>query len=121
MGEAKKVIVMGFGEVGQPIPELASKHHQAFGVDVSAPAERVEGVGVMHICDPFGIEDFVVDTTRSIELFWPGLTIIHSTVVVGTMRAVAKRIGTAVVKILFGIVVFEEWPRAQEEPVAALS
>jgi UDP-glucose 6-dehydrogenase len=93
----KKVIVVGIGEVGQPIFELASRHHRAFAVDVSPPAETVERADVMHICYPFGIEDFVGETARYIDLFKPTLTIINSTVAVGTTRAVAKRTGPAVV------------------------
>lgn len=97
MGEAKKVVVVGLGEVGRPILELASRHHQVFGVDISPPAERVEGADVMHICYPFGIENFVSETARYIRLFRPTLTIINSTVAVGTTRAVAMRTSTAVV------------------------
>lgn len=97
MRDSKKVIVVGLGEIGRPLLEVVSKHHQALGVDVSPPDERLEGVDVMHICFPFQISDFVGETVRYIELFRPGLTIINSTVGVGTTRAVSKRTGAAVV------------------------
>ena len=97
MSEAERVVVVGLGEVGRPLLELVSKYHEAVGVDVSPPAERVEGVGAMHVCYPFGIEDFVGETARYVELFRPTLTIINSTVGVGTTRAVAERTGAAVV------------------------
>ncbi len=97
MSEAEMVVVVGLGEVGRPILELVSKHHKAVGVDVSPPAERVERVDVMHVCYPFAIEDFVGETARYIELFRPTLTIINSTVAVGTTRAIAERTGAAVV------------------------
>jgi len=97
VSEQKTIIVVGLGEVGRPILELASKHYRTVGVDFSPPAERVSGVDILHICFPFGIDDFVGETTRYIELFKPSLTIINSTVAVGTTRAVAKRTGTSVV------------------------
>lgn len=97
MVEPKKVVVVGLGEVGRPMLELVSKHHQAFGVDVSPPAEVVDGVDVLHICYPFQVGHFIGETPRYIELFKPKLTIINTTVAVGTTRAVAKRTGAAVV------------------------
>jgi UDP-N-acetyl-D-mannosaminuronate dehydrogenase len=97
MSEAEMVVVVGLGEIGKPLLELVSKHHKAVGVDVSPPVERVEGVDVMHICYPFEIEDFVGETARYIELFRPALTIVNSTVGVGTTRAIAERTDAAVV------------------------
>ncbi|MGH2359568.1 MAG: hypothetical protein ACRDGM_03375, partial [bacterium] len=97
MSEAETVVVVGLGEVGKPVLELVSRHHKAVGVDVSPLAERVEGVDVMHVCYPFAIEDFVSETARYVELFRPSLTIVNSTVAVGTTRAVAERTGAAVV------------------------
>lgn len=97
MGELNKVVVVGLGEVGHPILELVSKHHHGIGVDISPPAYRISGVDILHICIPFAIGDFVGETTRYIELFRPSLTLINSTVAVGTTRAVAKRTGTSVV------------------------
>lgn len=97
MKKSQKVVVIGLGEVGRPIFELASKHHQVFAVDISLPLEKIGDVDVMHICYPFWIQDFIGETARYIELFKPALTIINSTVAVGTTRAVAKRTGCAVV------------------------
>src|ERR1700691_5058938 len=95
--ENKKVVVVGLGEVGKPLLELISEHHDAVGVDVAPTAERVSRPDVLHICYPFEIKDFVGETARYISRFEPGLTIINSTVGVGTTRAVAQRTGTAVV------------------------
>jgi len=94
--EPKKVVVVGLGEVGGPILELVSKHHQALGVDLTLPDEKVQGVEVLHICYPFQIRDFVGETARYIERFQPQLTIINSTVAVGTTRAVAQQTGVGV-------------------------
>jgi len=53
-------------------------------------------VDVLHVCYPFEIRDFVSETARYIGLFKPTLTIINSTVGIGTTRAVAQRTGAAV-------------------------
>jgi UDP-N-acetyl-D-mannosaminuronate dehydrogenase len=97
MSGAETVVVVGLGEVGRPILELVSQRHKAVGVDVSPPTERVEHVDIMHICYPFEIKDFVGETARYIERFSPGLTIVNSTVGVGTTRAIAERTGAPVV------------------------
>src|ERR1700751_3996857 len=96
MIERETVVVVGLGEVGKPLLELVSRHHKAVGVDVSPVPRRVEPVDVMHVCYPFEIGDFVGETDRSTELFNPLLTIVNSTVAVGTTRAIAERTGTAV-------------------------
>jgi UDP-N-acetyl-D-mannosaminuronate dehydrogenase len=95
--ENKKIVVVGLGEVGKPLLELISEHHDAVGVDVAPAGERVSRPDVLHVCYPFEIQDFVGETARYIERFEPALTIINSTVGVGTTRAVAQRTGTAVV------------------------
>jgi UDP-glucose/GDP-mannose dehydrogenase family, central domain len=89
-------VILGLGEVGRPLLELVSTRHRAVGLDVSPPAEPIGDVDVMHVCYPFEIKDFVGETARYIERFDPGLTIINSTVAVGTTRAIAERTGAAV-------------------------
>lgn len=91
-----KVAVIGLGEVGKPLFKLISKYHETVGVDIS-PVDRIKQVDVLHICYPFQIRDFVGETVRYIELFKPTLTIINSTVGVGTTRAIADQTCTAVV------------------------
>ena len=92
-----KVVVVGLGEIGKPIFELVSRHYDAVGVDISPPAARPEQVDFMHICYPFQITDFIGETCRYAELFKPAVTIIDSTVAIGTTRAIADRIGMPVV------------------------
>jgi UDP-N-acetyl-D-mannosaminuronate dehydrogenase len=95
---AERVIVIGLGEVGEPLLELLSPHHDAAGVDVDTAApDDGKRVSVMHVCFPFEIDDFVGETARYVERFEPRLTIIDSTVGVGTTRAVHDRTGTPVV------------------------
>ena len=96
MRSANKVVIVGLGEVGKPLFKLVSEHQEVLGVDIS-PVAPVGPVEVLHICYPFQIKNFVGETARYIELFKPELTVINSTVAVGTTRAVAERTGAAVV------------------------
>jgi UDP-N-acetyl-D-mannosaminuronate dehydrogenase len=91
-------VVIGLGEVGGPLLELIEgTGAPVAGIDV-APATLPEPgtVDVMHICFPFEIPDFVGETARYIELLQPRLTVINSTVAVGTTRVVHERTGAAV-------------------------
>ena len=92
----KKVVVVGLGEVGRPLLELVSRHYDAVGVDIS-PVRSIGQVDVMHVCFPFQIKDFVEETIRYIDLFRPQLTIVNSTVAIGTTRTIAKQTGMDVV------------------------
>ncbi len=97
MKNDNRVVIVGLGEIGRPLFELISRRHNAIGVDIAPPVGKIEQAAVLHLCFPFEIEDFVGEATRYIEMFKPGLTIINSTVAVGTTRAIAERAGTAVV------------------------
>lgn len=97
MTSRKSVVVIGLGEVGKPLLELVSRHHSAVGVDIAPKSAGELAVDVLHICFPFEIKDFVGETVRYLELFQPKLTIINSTVGVGTTRLIAERAGAAVV------------------------
>ncbi len=97
MREESKVVVVGLGEVGRPLLKLLSAHHNVIGVDVAPPSAPIGPVDVLHICYPFEIRDFVGETARYIECFKPKVTVINSTVGVGTTRRVSERAGTAVV------------------------
>ena len=97
MKEDKKNVVVGLGEVGRPLLELLSKHYQVIGVDIAPPSTPIRDVAVLHVCYPFEIRDFVGETARYVEAFKPEVTVINSTVAVGTTRKVAERTGTAVV------------------------
>lgn len=96
MRKKDKVVVVGLGEIGKPLFQLFSYHHDAVGVDI-APVEPIGQADVLHICYPFQIKDFIGETARYIERFRPALTIINSTVAVGTTRTIAERTRSAVV------------------------
>jgi UDP-N-acetyl-D-mannosaminuronate dehydrogenase len=95
MKSSSKVVVVGLGEVGKPLYELLSNHYDVIGVDIS-PVDSLDPVDVMHVCYPFQIRDFIGETERYIELFKPAITVINSTVAIGTTRMIAERTGAAV-------------------------
>jgi UDP-N-acetyl-D-mannosaminuronate dehydrogenase len=94
--EGKSVVVAGLGEVGRPLLELLSTHYRTVGVDIKPPAEPLGEVDVLHVCYPFEIKDFIGETAHYIDKYKPRLTVINSTVAVGTTRAVVERTGAAV-------------------------
>ena len=96
MSEKTRIVVVGLGEVGKPLLQLISEHHEVVGVDIRPPLEPIMNVDILHVCYPFEIKDFVGETARYIDLFKPRLTIINSTVAIGTTRLVADRTGAAI-------------------------
>jgi UDP-N-acetyl-D-mannosaminuronate dehydrogenase len=92
------VVVVGLGEVGGPLLELIqASGTPVVGIDVNPGELPARGtVDVMHICIPFEIPDFVGETARYIELLDPRLTIVDSTVAVGTTRAIYERTGAPI-------------------------
>jgi UDP-N-acetyl-D-mannosaminuronate dehydrogenase len=97
MNKEKTVLVVGLGEVGKPLLAILSSYYRVIGIDIVPPTGRIDHVDVMHICYPFQVHDFVGETGRYIEQYKPRLTIINSTVEVGTTRRVAEWTSTDVV------------------------
>lgn len=98
MNTSERIVVVGLGEVGQPLLELLSRRFDVVGIDVASDTADDEApVAVMHICFPFEIADFVGETVRYIKRFAPRLTIIDSTVGVGTTRAIHERTDAPIV------------------------
>jgi len=97
MNNAAKVMVIGLGEIGKPLLEVISRHHKTIGVDLAPLSEPPGEIEVMHICYPFKIHDFIGETAQYIKKYRPALTVINSTVSVGTTRAIAERTESAVV------------------------
>jgi len=95
MARESTVVIVGLGEIGKPLFELSSQHYYTVGVDLE-PVEIVERVDVLHICYPFQISDFVGETAHYIARYKPAVTIINSTVGIGTTRAIVNKTGAAV-------------------------
>lgn len=88
-------IVMGLGEVGRPLLEVLRLAHPVEGIDL--PVRDVPGpITYLHVCYPAEIDDFVGVTAGYVKRYGPAAVIVHSTVPVGTTRAVGERIGVPV-------------------------
>ena len=85
-----RVLVVGQGEIGKPITALLSRAYNVSTKDIES-LDLAEPLDVMHICYPYQVGDFVSTTVDYIHQYAPALTIIHSTVVPGTTRAVEDR------------------------------
>lgn len=90
------VIVTGLGEVGNPLLQILSRSYDCAGVDI-APVQISRPCSVLHVCYPFQLPDFVGTTVSYIEKYKPALTIINSTLAVGTTRKVRERVTAPVV------------------------
>lgn len=91
-----KIIVIGLGEIGKPLFDLISEKFETVGVDIE-PADVSGECDVLHICYPFQIDDFVGSCVDYIEKYHPSLTLINSTVVLGTTRRIYNLTGKPVV------------------------
>ncbi len=97
----ERVLVVGLGEVGQPILELLkeSKHFDVYGLDIDQEKMRFldqivlpEKVDVMHVCLPCSDSNVFIDKVAGyIQRFTPELTIINSTVPPTTTIQLQKR------------------------------
>ena len=97
MDKNKQIVVAGLGEVGNPLYQLISEQCDTVGIDVGTPLEGIGQVEVLHICFPFQIKDFIGEVARYVNLLKPELTVINSTVAVGTTRSVEERTGVPTV------------------------
>src|SRR5260370_5145742 len=80
-------VVIGLGEVGRPLLTVLERVRRVEGVDL--PARDVAGpVDLLHVCYPAEIADFVGITAGYVTRHRPPIVVIHSTVPVGSTRAV---------------------------------
>lgn len=87
MATSETVLVVGLGEVGLPLLRILSRTFACDGIDIQ-PVQVHHPCSFLHICYPFPIHDFVAITAQYIDKYQPQLTIIHSTIAPGTLRAV---------------------------------
>jgi len=89
-------VVLGLGEVGRPLLEVLKRAHRVEGVDL--PARDISGpVEFLHVCYPAEIKEFAAITAGYVKRYRPEVVIIHSTVPVGTTRAVGELVPVPVV------------------------
>lgn len=89
MSSQSIVVVVGLGEVGRPLFNILRRAFDCEGVDVS-PVEINRPCSVLHICYPYQIPNFIGVSADYIAKYRPQLTFIHSTVALGTTRAVQE-------------------------------
>lgn len=85
----ERALIVGYGEVGRALAQVLSSVHDVHAIDKNDSA-RVElkapvdwHPNVMHICFPY-FEGFVKEVQEYKNKYQPGITVIHSTVPVGT-------------------------------------
>ncbi len=90
-------LVVGIGEVGSALADVLDEGPGPVLRHDLAPQEIAGPIGVMHVCIPFGGPDIFRNTVANyIGRFRPALTILNSTVLPGTTRALARATGAAV-------------------------
>jgi UDP-N-acetyl-D-mannosaminuronate dehydrogenase len=84
------VLVVGLGEVGAPLLEILSTSHRAAGRDIED--RPYHGVRILHLCFPFG-PDFISQAAGYVAAYQPEVTVLNSTVVPGTTKAIEDKTG----------------------------
>src|SRR5216684_6577437 len=91
-----KILVVGIGEVGSALADVIERTQPVLRHDLE-PQDFDEPIDVMHLCVPYQSQaQFESAALSYIARFKPSLTVINSTVVPGTTRAVAWKSGTSV-------------------------
>lgn len=88
----QKIGILGYGEVGQAV----AKFYRAPKIKDLKRDDGLSGVEVLNICIPWS-EKFVNIVEKEIKNIKPKLTIIHSTVALGTTKQLSKKFKGAVV------------------------
>lgn len=87
-----KVGILGFGEIGKAIAEF---YKNPLIKDLNRD-DGLEGVEVLHICIPWS-DKFIDIAEKEIKKIKPELTIIHSTIALGTTKKLSDKFGGMVV------------------------
>lgn len=94
--EHGETLIVGLGEVGTALAAVIERRRPVLRHDLE-PRSFSQPIGVMHMCIPFRARaEFEDAVCGYITRFGPPLTIINSTVLPGTTRAIARRAGAAV-------------------------
>mgnify|MGYP001593032190 CR=1 FL=1 len=84
-------LVVGLGEVGGPLRDLL----QAEGHDLNCPTRYTGHIDTLHIAFPYGPQ--FIDWVQRYQTAWaPTLTIVHSTVPIGTTRKLIEAVHSPV-------------------------
>ena len=91
----KKIIgIMGWGEIGKSVAKLYPKSkYEILSKDLKQDNLKNNKVDVLHICFPYS-KDFVKESAQQVKKNRPGITIIESTVDVGTTKKINQILKT---------------------------
>jgi UDP-N-acetyl-D-mannosaminuronate dehydrogenase len=92
--EIEKVLIVGLGEVGEPLSEIVSGvYPKTYVYDIKQGERKLPyGVDVMHICFPYS-QNFIKETVGYVAEVEPKLLLIESTVPPGTTSAISIVVG----------------------------
>lgn len=93
-----KDVIAGLGEIGRPILQLMSRHHNVIGYDIDTKLmnlkkfNKLESVETMflHICIPYS-DKFVQNVLDLCKKFRPHIVVIHSTIRPYTNKNITKK------------------------------
>lgn len=114
-----KIGILGFGEVGQAI----AKFYKNPRIKDLKREDGLKGVEVLHVCIPWS-KKFISIVKREIKSIKPILTIIHSTVPVGTTEKIGGMIVHSPIrgvhpKLYEGVKTFVKYIGADEKKAAS--
>ena len=124
---SKKAVVIGLGETGNPLFEILRMAYpgEVEGYDSGKGIHRVLPGGrfdFLNICFPWG-SNFLNDVLGYIRLFEPEVTIIHSTVPVGTTRNFKTAVHSPILgrhnQMLKDLLTYEKWIGGERAAKAA--
>jgi len=79
-------IIAGLGEVGGALKKVLEEHYEVVGIDVNTKREDYpDSCENLNVCIPYS-GDFIGICNKYISLFSPQLTIVHSSVPIGTTK-----------------------------------
>jgi UDP-N-acetyl-D-mannosaminuronate dehydrogenase len=111
-----KSAIIGLGETGQPLYELLRKAYPtmiAFDTKTMSIKELLPvNIDVLNICIPYDA-NFLMIVNDYIDIFYPGVTVIHSTVPIGTTRKLKNAVHSPILgkhdKMYEDIKNFRKW------------
>ena len=84
--------VIGLGETGKPLFEILSQYHEVDGIDLKDSKNPIpKNYEIINICIPYS-ENFIGIVQDYQDLFNPSVTIIHSTVPIGTTSKIKNAV-----------------------------
>lgn len=92
MGERINSVIVGMGEVGGALARIMSDKFECFCIDKDTPTDTYPfGCMNLHICIPYS-DGFVEAVNEYVERLNPDVTIIHSSVPIGTTKKIIWRV-----------------------------